>query len=70
VGLNFLPQLRPFVDLKPRRLDKSNQGFKEWAFGNVLLWGENPRGNWFVEVKTENNTEGKLFLTMTKSLSF
>ncbi|XP_047121260.1 neuroendocrine convertase 1-like [Schistocerca piceifrons] len=36
--------------LSPRKLDTSNEGFKDWKFMSVLTWGERPSGIWTVEI--------------------
>jgi len=48
-----------------RRLDRSNEGFKDWNFMSVAHWGdENPQGKWKLRVKNhaqENHVNLKNF---------
>uniref|UniRef100_A0A0N4ZFP7 P/Homo B domain-containing protein n=1 Tax=Parastrongyloides trichosuri TaxID=131310 RepID=A0A0N4ZFP7_PARTI len=43
--------------LHPRHLDDSTSGFKNWPFTSVQTWGENPRGDWKVQI-VDLETEG------------
>ncbi len=42
-----------------RANDHSNQGFTNWAFLTVQLWGENPHGQWKLEVSNTGGGSGK-----------
>ncbi|XP_056636868.1 neuroendocrine convertase 1-like isoform X1 [Diorhabda sublineata] len=37
--------------LTPRKLDKSEQGLKNWTFMSVMTWGEAAEGTWIIFVK-------------------
>ena len=45
--------------LARRKYDKSRDGFKQWAFMTVQLWGESPRGEWKLHVNTIDGSYGK-----------
>lgn len=37
--------------LTPRKLDSSDQGFRDWNFMSVMTWGESGAGNWIVQIQ-------------------
>ena len=45
--------------LAPRERDLSRDGFNNWPFMTVFLWGENPHGVWTLKVQDTKGQEGK-----------
>jgi subtilisin-like proprotein convertase family protein len=45
--------------LKERDRDIASKGFQNWPFMTVFSWGENPRGNWTLIVRSHGNYEGE-----------
>ena len=39
--------------LAQRPMDNSRQGFQKWPFMSVHSWGENPDGEWKLEIHNE-----------------
>ncbi|XP_076180239.1 neuroendocrine convertase 1 [Ptiloglossa arizonensis] len=44
--------------LKPRKLDNSAAGFEKWKFMSVASWGEDPRGEWILDILDEIGPTG------------
>lgn len=44
--------------MRPR--DDSRQGFNQWPFMTVHNWGEDPNGNWTLEIHNEGAYLGKV----------
>lgn len=36
--------------MRPRYKDDDTEGYKNWPFMSVQTWGENPHGQWKLEV--------------------
>ncbi|XP_028043570.1 furin-like protease 1 isoform X2 [Bombyx mandarina] len=48
--------------LAPRPHDSSHSGFNSWPFMSVHMWGENPLGEWQLEVTNEGRYMGRASL--------
>uniref|UniRef100_A0A915EM14 P/Homo B domain-containing protein n=1 Tax=Ditylenchus dipsaci TaxID=166011 RepID=A0A915EM14_9BILA len=44
--------------ISPRPLDVTDEGFKQWPFTTVHMWGENPSGVWTLHVHNGNLWKG------------
>uniref|UniRef100_A0A915JT96 P/Homo B domain-containing protein n=1 Tax=Romanomermis culicivorax TaxID=13658 RepID=A0A915JT96_ROMCU len=52
--------------LAPRERDESSTGFRQWPFTSVHTWGENPDGEWSLEIMDFKNL---FFLSGTLDLT-
>ena len=41
-----------------RKFDASTKGFRKWPFMTVFHWGEDPRGNWTLEIDNTEDFKG------------
>jgi len=53
---------------KGRKHDDANTGFPGWRFMSIKHWGENPIGNWTIQVSDLNNNNTGLFLGWNMAL--
>lgn len=42
--------------LAPRRYDTSDKGLSDWSFMTVHLWGENPKGEWTLYIRDQDQS--------------